>query len=85
MDPTELVYAGAARQARLIAAGEVSARELIQATLDRVERVDGRVNAFRVVFAERALTEADQAPARGRRAAAARRAGRGQGRHARRR
>jgi amidase len=64
MDPTELVYAGAARQARLIAAGDVSARELTQATLDRIERVDGRVNAFRVVFAERALTEADQADAR---------------------
>jgi amidase len=54
MDPTELAYAGAARQARLIAAGEVSARELVQATLDRIARLDGRINAFRVVLAERA-------------------------------
>jgi amidase len=64
MDPTELAYAGAARQARLIAAGEVSARELVQATLDRIARLDGRINAFRVVLAERALAEADQADAR---------------------
>jgi amidase len=64
MDPTELAYAGAARQARLIAAGEVSARELVQATLDRIARLDGRINAFRVVLAERALAEAHQADAR---------------------
>src|SRR5215211_4009372 len=64
MDPTELAYAGAARQARLIAAGEVSAREVVQAALDRIERHDGRINAFRVVRAERALAEADRADAR---------------------
>jgi amidase len=64
MDPTELAYAGAARQAGLIAAGEVSAREVVQAALDRIERLDGRINAFRVVRAERALAEADRADAR---------------------
>jgi amidase len=64
MDATDLAYAGAARQAELIAAGEVSAREVAQATLDRIARVDSDVNAFRVVFAERALVEADQADAR---------------------
>ncbi len=64
MDATDLAYAGAARQAELIAAGDVSAREVVQATLDRIARVDGSVNAFRVVFAERALVEADQADAR---------------------
>src|SRR4051812_17824440 len=64
MDATELAFAGAARQAQLIATGEVSAREAVQAALDRIARLDGRVNAFRVGFAERALTEADQADAR---------------------
>jgi len=64
MDATDLAYAGAARQAQLIAAGEVSAREVVAATLDRIEKVDPQLNAYRVVLAERALTEADQADAR---------------------
>ena len=64
MDATDLAYAGAARQARLIAAGEVSAREVVRATLDRIDRLDPQLNAYRVVLAERALAEADQADAR---------------------
>ncbi|MGH2835005.1 MAG: amidase, partial [Solirubrobacteraceae bacterium] len=64
MDATELAFAGIARQAELIAAGEVSSRELVELYLSRIERYDGRLNAFRVVFAERALMEADQADAR---------------------
>jgi amidase len=64
MDATDLAYAGAARQAQLIAAGEVSARDVVRATLERIERIDPRLNAFRVVLAERALAEAEQADAR---------------------
>src|ERR1700750_3367881 len=64
MDATDLAYAGAARQARLIAAGEVSARDVVTATLDRIDRLDPQLNAYRVVFAERALAEADAAGAR---------------------
>jgi amidase len=64
MDATELAFAGIAGQAELIAAGEVSSRELVELYLRRIERYDGRLNAFRVVFAERALMEADQADAR---------------------
>jgi len=64
MDATDLAFAGAAEQARLIAAGEVSARELVQTYLDRIERLDSQLNAWRIVFAERALAEADQADAR---------------------
>ena len=64
MDATELAYAGAARQARLIADGEVSAREVVEASLARIERLNPVLNAFRVVFGERALAEADQADAR---------------------
>src|SRR5688500_8394040 len=64
MDAADLAYAGGARQAALIAAEEVSAREVVQATLDRIERLDPELNAFRVVWPERALLQADQADAR---------------------
>jgi amidase len=64
MDATELAYAGIARQAQLIAAGEVSSRELVELYLERIARLGPRLNAFRVVFAERARLEADQADAR---------------------
>jgi amidase len=64
MDATELAFAGIARQAELIAAGEISSRELVELYLARIERHDGRLNAFRVVFGERARMEADQADAR---------------------
>jgi len=64
MDAVELAYAGIARQAELIASGEVSSRELVELYLDRIARLDGRLNAFRVVFAERVRLEADQADAR---------------------
>ncbi len=64
MDEIELAFAGIAEQARLIAAGEVSSRELVQLCLQRIERHDSTLNSFRVLFAERALLEADQADAR---------------------
>jgi amidase len=64
MDSVELAFAGIARQAELIAAGELSSRELVQLYLDRIERAQPQLNAFRVVFGERALLEADQADAR---------------------
>jgi amidase len=64
MDAVELAYAGIARQAELIAAGEVSSRELVDLYLERIERYDGQLNSFRAVFAERARMEADQADAR---------------------
>ncbi|MGZ8634124.1 MAG: amidase [Solirubrobacteraceae bacterium] len=64
MDAIDLCFAGAAEQARLVAAGEVSARELVDAALERIGQVDPELNAFRVVLAHRALTEADQADAR---------------------
>jgi amidase len=63
-DAAELAYAGIARQAERVAAGEVSARELAEASLERIARLDPELNAFRVVLAERAVAEADQADAR---------------------
>jgi amidase len=64
MDGSELAYAGIARQAQLIAAGEISSAELVELCLERIDRLDGQLNAFRVVFAERARLEAGQADAR---------------------
>ncbi len=64
MDSAELAYAGIARQAELLAAREVSARELVEVYLERIARYEPQLNAFRVVLGERALMEADQAQAR---------------------
>jgi amidase len=64
MDRTDLAFAGVARQAELVRAGEVSPRELVELYLERMARIDPQLNAIRVVFAERALAEADQAAAR---------------------
>jgi amidase len=64
VDGTELAFAGASEQARLIRDGEVKARELVEATVARIDALNPRVNAFRVVFADRALDEAARADAR---------------------
>src|SRR4051794_35210924 len=64
MDATDLAFSGAAHQACLIASGEVSAREVVDAVLRRIERLDPALNAFRVVLSERAVAEAQQADAR---------------------
>jgi amidase len=64
MDAEELAFAGVARQAKLIRAGDVSSVELVEVHLDRIERLEPELNAFRVVMAERALADARQADAR---------------------
>src|SRR6266545_3019519 len=63
-DTDELPYAGAAHQAELLRSGEITATELTQLHLDRIDRLDGELNAFRVVRAERALEEARTAQER---------------------
>ena len=60
----ELAFVGAARQAEMVRSGEVSPKELVQLSLDRIARLDPELNAFRKVFAEKALLEAEQAEAR---------------------
>lgn len=60
----EIAFAGAARQAEMVRAGEASPSELVRLYLDRIKRLDPQLNSFRVVFAEKALLEADQAEAR---------------------
>ena len=64
MDAAELVRAGISRQAELIASGEVSSRELTEACLARISLLEPRLNAFRVVLAERARERADEADRR---------------------
>ncbi|HEY5816348.1 MAG TPA: amidase family protein, partial [Solirubrobacterales bacterium] len=60
----EIAFAGAARQAEMVRAGEASPSELVRLCLDRIARLDPTLNSFREVFAEKALLEADQAEAR---------------------
>ncbi len=64
MDAEELAFAGIARQAELIRAGEVSSRELVELYLERIERLDPELSTFTEVLAERALADADAADAR---------------------
>ena len=64
MDRDDLAFAGLARHADLIAAGDVSSRELTELFLARIARLDPRLNAFRVVLSEQALIAADQADGR---------------------
>ncbi len=60
----DLAFAGLARHADLIAAGELSSRALVELFLGRIDRLDPLLNAFRVVLREQALAQADQADAR---------------------
>jgi amidase len=56
---TEVLRASAAEQARLVRSGEVSARELVAASLDAIEQIDPAVNAFAALCPDRALADAD--------------------------
>jgi amidase len=64
MDASDLAFAGPVAHAALVRTREVSARELVELYLARIERLDPVLNAFRVTFAERALAEAGQADGR---------------------
>ncbi|HKO38510.1 MAG TPA: amidase [Solirubrobacterales bacterium] len=57
-------FVGAARQAEMVRAGEVSPTELVRLCLERIERLDPDLNSFRKVFREKAMLEAEQAEAR---------------------
>src|SRR6059058_2346203 len=64
MADTDVAFAGPARQAEMVRAGEVSPRELVTLYLKRIAELDSKLNAFRVVRAEQALEEADEAERR---------------------
>ena len=54
----EVAFAGGAGQAELVCRGDVSARELVELALGRIDRLDRELNAFGAVYGERALLEA---------------------------
>ena len=58
MTGDEIAFAGVAAQAELIRTRAVLARELVELSLERIERLDRELNAFSEVFGERALYEA---------------------------
>jgi len=60
----EIAFAGLARQAEMVRAGEVSPTELVGQSLERIDQIDPQLNAFRKVFADKAMLEAEQAEAR---------------------
>jgi amidase len=59
MTDASLLFRPVTGLAALVRAGEVSARELVQASLDRIEALNPRLNAFVDVFAEDALAAAE--------------------------
>ncbi len=59
----ELTRLGAAELAQSIAAGDVTAREAVDAHLDRIEEVNDRLNAFILPRVDQARREADEADA----------------------
>jgi amidase len=58
MDATEIVFAGAAEQSRMLNAGAITAPALLELHLDRIARLDPVLNAFRIVLTDRARAEA---------------------------
>ena len=58
----DLLFRPALELAALVRGGEVSARELVQASLDRIDAVNPAINAFVDVFADEALAAADAVP-----------------------
>jgi amidase len=61
----ELAFLSAVEQARLVRSGEASSTELVQLSLDRIDRLDPALNAFVTVCGEEALAaaaEIDAAP-----------------------
>lgn len=61
--PDDVAYAGVTGQLALMREGRISAVELLELCLARIDRLDGRLNAFRVVFRDQALAEARAADA----------------------
>jgi amidase len=55
---TDVAFAGAAEHARMLAEGTLTAPELLELYLDRIERLDPHLKAYRVVLTHSARTEA---------------------------
>jgi amidase len=59
-----IAFAGLARHAELIRDGEISSRELTELYLERIQRHEEWLNAYRAIYFERVLEEADAADER---------------------
>jgi amidase len=60
MPDSDLMFRGAVELAGMLRSGEVSARELVQCSLDRIEQLNPALNAFVDVDADGALAAAEQ-------------------------
>ncbi len=60
MSDNDLMYRSASELAAMVRAGEMSARELVECSLRRIEELNPTLNAFVEVDAERALAAADE-------------------------
>lgn len=63
-DPLDIAFAGIVRQAELLRVGDLTAPELTDLYLERIERLNPQINAFNHVFAESARAEAAAAQQR---------------------
>jgi len=57
---SDLMFAGARELAGMVRSGEISSRELVQTSLERIEELNPMLNAFVQVDADGALATADQ-------------------------
>jgi amidase len=57
---SDLMFRPATELGAMVRAGELSARELVQSSLERIEELDPQINAFVQVDGERALAAADE-------------------------
>ena len=60
MSDSDLMFRGAVELAAMVRSGEVSARELVELSLERIEELNPALNAFVEVDAERALEAAER-------------------------
>ncbi|MCW3017760.1 MAG: amidase [Solirubrobacterales bacterium] len=59
MSDGDLMFRSALELAEMVRSGEISARELVETSLERIEELNPALNAFAQVDAERALASAD--------------------------
>jgi amidase len=65
VDPDDIAYAGVVGQRALLRSGAITAVELLDLCLHRIDRHDGRIGAFRTLFRDSARAEAEAADATG--------------------
>lgn len=61
LSPDDVAFAGVLGQLELLRSGRVTAVDLLELSLSRIERFDGRLNAFRTVLRDSARAEAEAA------------------------